>query len=205
MKNILALFICLILLATTFISSYGEALKINDEIIQNKDLKSRTTDWEFFETLTTEVQIDAGENYYIKFDNDTLKLEEMPPKDLPDECYQALGIVPDWLKDNLTYKFRQLSNSNRITYANLIINSPEPKYIDEIAFCIAHTSVEALQHQYMFPQLFTDNAKYIYQNDQYLSYVDIVEKTDYTTISYKNKTNVSQELPGGLVIKIKPM
>jgi len=104
-------------------------------------------------------------------------------------------MVPQWLKENLTYKLRQLPDSYRSIYANLIINSPDPKYIDEIAFCIAHTSVESLQHQYMFPEIFTDNAMLIYENDEYLNYVDIVEGVDYTTVSYKNATNVSLELP----------
>ncbi|UCH89417.1 MAG: transglutaminase domain-containing protein, partial [Thermoplasmata archaeon] len=155
----------------------------------------RDTDWEIVDTLTTTVQIDAGNNFYIHFDNETLKLDAMQPVDLPAECDSALAMVPAWLKDNLTYKFRQLSPSFRTTYANLIINAPDSKYRDEIAFCVAHTSVKTLTHQYFFPQLLTDNAQLIYQNDQYLSYVDVVEKADYTTISYKNKTNVSFEVP----------
>ncbi len=157
--------------------------------------QTANSDWELMETITKTVQIDAGEKYYIYFDNETLELKSMVPVELPDECDQAIDLVPVWLKDNLTYKFRQLSASHRVTYANLIINSLDTRYIDEIAFCIAHSAVEALENQYFFPELLTDNAKFVYQNDQHLSYVDIVEKSDYTTISYKNKTGVSHEVP----------
>ncbi len=152
-------------------------------------------EWGIIESYTTTVQIDAGEKYYVYLDNENLELIAMPTAEIPTECQQAIGKVPAWMRDNLTYKFRQLPQSDQIKFANLIINAPDPKYVDEIAFSIAHTSVESLRHQYTLPQIFTDNAKYIYQNDQYLPYADIVEKTDYTTISYKNKTNVSRELP----------
>jgi hypothetical protein len=155
----------------------------------------RATSFDYYESITTTVQIDAGERFYVYFDNGSLELKAMPPVELATECTQALTLAPAWLRDNLTYKFRQLNSNQQKTFANLIINSPDSRYIDEIAFCIAHSSVEALQNQYMFPQLFTNNAKYIYQNDQYLDYVEIVEKTDYTTLSYKNQTNVSFELP----------
>ncbi len=156
---------------------------------------TRTPEWTPIKTFSTTVQIDAGEKFYIKLDNETIQLEPMPPVDLPDECDQALTMVPEWLVDNLTYKFRQIGQSRQIELANQIINSPDPKYRDEIAFCIAHTSYEALQSQYFFPGLLTENAQYIYQNDQYLDYVEIVEKSDYTTLSYKNKTEVALELP----------
>jgi hypothetical protein len=151
--------------------------------------------WEFMDTLTTEVFIKPGEKFYIYFDNQTNKLKAMDIPKLTDECYQALDLVPEWIKNNLTFKLSQLSANDQTTYANLIINSPDSKYIDEIAFCIAHSSIDSLKHTYTFPDLLTDNAKYIYKNDQYLSYVTLVEKSDYTTISYKNKTGVSLEVP----------
>jgi hypothetical protein len=152
-------------------------------------------DWVQVKTLSTTVQIDAGENFWIKFDNGTLGLEAEPPVDLPVECDTALTMVPNWLVDNLTYKFRKLDASHQVEMANLIINSPDPNYRDEIAFCIAHLAPEALQHEYFFADLLTENAQYIYQNDQYLDYVEVVEKSDYTTLSYKNKTEVALELP----------
>jgi hypothetical protein len=170
----------------------GEFASKVDNTIQSG---SRASSWGIVDTITTTVQIDAGEKYYIYFDNTTGELKNMEMPSLADECQQALALVPEWIRSNLTFKLRQLSNDDQKTYANLIINAHDSKYIDEIGFVVAHSSLDALQHTYYFPQLITDNAKYIYQNEQYLPYVDIVEKTDYTTLSYKNKTNTSHELP----------
>jgi hypothetical protein len=147
-----------------------------------------------FMSLTTTVAIDAGENFYLYFDPDNRELVTESPYDLPPECDLALEMVPEWMRFNLSYKFRQLSSDYRTTFANLIINSPDEKYIDEIGFVIAHSAVDNLQDDYFFPELITHNAQLIYENDQYLNYVEIVEKDDYTTVVYKDKDNNSMEL-----------
>jgi hypothetical protein len=199
MRKILISFFCVIILSLNLVSTLAAAQDKSspEELNQYSRLQGggSGTEWELMDTITETVQIDAGERFYIYLDNETDQLKAMAPIDLPDECDQAINRVPEWLKDNLTYKFRQLSPGNRVTFANLILNSPDNLYIDEIAFCIAHSSVESLEHQYFFPDLLTHNAQLVYLNDVYLDYVDIVEKTDYTTISYKNKTGVSHEVP----------
>ncbi len=187
--------ICLIFLVCFTGVVYADGRSRARIIIEPPPEEDQEPNWIFIKNFTTTVQIDAGEKYFLYFDNKNLEMRVMPDINLPTECVQALSMVPSWLKDNLTYKFRQLSPSKQVTYANLIINSPDPKYIDEIAFCIAHSSVESLEHQYMFPQLLTDNAKYTYQNDQYISYANIIEKPDYTTIRYYDADNVTHELP----------
>jgi hypothetical protein len=150
---------------------------------------------DLFASIKQTVQIDPGEMFYIYFDPGDDELSTRPPEDLPPECDQALALVPEWLRLNLSYKFRQLSSDFQTTYANLILDSPDDKYIDEIAFVIAHTAVENLQDDYFFPELITHNAQLIYENDQYLHYVEIVEREDFTTAIYKDKTNMSCELP----------
>ena len=147
-----------------------------------------------FDSISTTAWIDSGERFYIYFDPQDLELEARPPPNLPPECIQALAMVPDWLKGNLSNKFRELNNDFQVEYANLIINSPDAKYIDEIAFVIAHSAVQNLQDDYFFPELITHNAQLIYDSDQYLTYVDIVEKSDYTTVVYRDKDNITTEL-----------
>ena len=55
-------------------------------------------------------------------------------------------------------------------------------------------TVQNLQNDYFFPELITHNAQLVYDNDQYLNYVDIVERSDYTTVVYKDKDNLTIEL-----------
>ncbi|UCE38290.1 MAG: FG-GAP repeat protein [Thermoplasmata archaeon] len=70
-------------------------------------------------------------------------------------------------------------------YADLILNSAAI-YKDEIGFAMAHMPAENLksmgQNQ---SQLLVDNAELIYEIDQYLDYVEVIEKDDYTTTRYK--------------------
>ncbi|MCK4718452.1 MAG: S8 family serine peptidase, partial [Thermoplasmata archaeon] len=158
-----------------------------------------TTPWKvekvLVDTITSTVQIDVGDMFYVYFDPVDMGLTAKPPEGLPEECTQALDIVPEWLRSNLSYKFRQLSEEYQITYANLILNSPEDRYVDEIAFCVAHTAVSNLQDEYFFPELFTHNAQLIYENDQYLDYVEVVEMEDHTTVLYNDEDNLSVLLP----------
>ncbi|UCG68256.1 MAG: hypothetical protein JSV09_10585, partial [Thermoplasmata archaeon] len=172
----------------------GESLEEEEPVESSEPTETEEDESDLFRTLSTTVQIDPGEMFYIYFDPEDNEIAARPPEDLPDECDLALEMVPDWLKGNLSYKFRRLSSDFQTIYANLIINSPEERFIDEIAFVIAHTAVENLQDDYFFPELITHNAQLIYDADQYLKYVQIVERGDYTTVIYKDKDNISVEL-----------
>jgi hypothetical protein len=173
----------------------GDNPDTNEDSIPIEGTEGDEPESDLFASITQTVQIDPGEMFYIYFDPGDDELSTRPPEDLPPECDQALALAPEWLRDNLSYKFRQLSSEFQTTYANLILNSPDDKYIDEIAFVIAHTAVENLQDDYFFPELITHNAQLIYENDQYLHYVEVVEKGDFTTTIYKDKNNLSYELP----------
>jgi hypothetical protein len=63
----------------------------------------------------------------------------------------------------------------------------QPKMFDEIAFVIAQTSPEILRTMSRMGQadIVTRNAKTIYEYAPMLPYLKLVEKPDYTTISYK--------------------
>ncbi|UCE73542.1 MAG: VCBS repeat-containing protein, partial [Methanomassiliicoccales archaeon] len=70
-------------------------------------------------------------------------------------------------------------------YADLILDASS-QFKDEIGFAIAHTPSENLKAMGNNQiQLFVDNAELIYEIDQYLDYVEVVEKEDYTTTRYR--------------------
>jgi hypothetical protein len=83
-------------------------------------------------------------------------------------------------------------------YADLILDS-QSKYKDEIAFAIAHTPTENLKAlSTNQSQIFVDNAELIYEIDQHLDYVQVIEKGDYTTTRYKfgePGSTIDRELP----------
>lgn len=68
-------------------------------------------------------------------------------------------------------------------YADLILEN-EFKFVDEIAFAIAHTSATVLLRGDVFPELFVENAKLLYLNDKYIDYADIVDYGDFASRNY---------------------
>jgi len=145
-------------------------------------------------TFQADVLIPPGEDFALTFRPREMHFgpKEIPP--LGDECDEALSLVPGWMRVNLTHKFRLLSSEDRTTFANLIINSPDVNYRDEIGFVIAHSTPQTLTDDNFFPELFTHNAELIYEHAQILDYVELVEKGDYTTLVYSKGFNRTIEL-----------
>ncbi|MDI6916697.1 MAG: PQQ-binding-like beta-propeller repeat protein [Thermoplasmatales archaeon] len=80
-------------------------------------------------------------------------------------------------------KYRNLSYLEE--YVNLILDV-ENEYVDEIAFCIAHTSVDVLTDDDVYPDVFRKNAELIYEinNTGGIQYANLVEKGDISTGDY---------------------
>ncbi len=107
----------------------------------------------------------------------------------------ALQKVPHWIKADLENVLRQLNPEKQIIWSNVINNAQDP-YIDEIAFCIAHSSVVYLNSVYSNPQLFIENAQLLYSIDSQLSYVQIIDHGNsmadpdyYSTTKYRKMDN----------------
>ena len=113
---------------------------------------------------------------------------------LPRECWDALDIVPEWIRDDLFLKFRVLPYDPAIALAKEILDSEGNETLDEIAFVAAHISVETATNEYFFPGIITHNADLVYSHDELIPFAAIVEKEDYTTIVY-NTTQGELELP----------
>jgi hypothetical protein len=66
--------------------------------------------------LSDTVWIPQGGQFYLKFDQATQSLVEMkkpdPTAGMPDPIVEAIDRSPDWLKDNITRKFEQLSDKD---------------------------------------------------------------------------------------------
>ncbi|MFW3145612.1 MAG: transglutaminase-like domain-containing protein [Thermoplasmatota archaeon] len=141
-----------------------------------------------------EALVGPGDDIFLAVDPNTLTVQPESQPPLSRAAENALDLVADWLRLNLTHKFRLLPGDDQTAFANLIINAPDERYRDEIAFCIAHSTPETLRDQYFFPQLLTDNARLIYEHDALLDYVRIVEKDDHTTLAYLQEDGSEVEL-----------
>ncbi|MCK5773369.1 MAG: hypothetical protein KAH57_06230, partial [Thermoplasmata archaeon] len=154
--------------------------------------------WDELTSYTSTVLVDPGDDLGFRFDPYSEIDLMLDPKEGPflhPDCQEALEMVPEWMRINLTHRFRTLPREEQATFARLIIDAENESYIDEIAFTISHLNVETLRNDNFFPELISHNARLIYQNAQYLSYVEILEKEDHTTLLYKNEYNISTELP----------
>jgi len=68
-------------------------------------------------------------------------------------------------------------------YVNLILDV-ENEYVDEIAFCVAHTSPGVLTDEDVYLDVFKKNAELIYEIDPYIKYANLVEVGNYSTGDY---------------------
>jgi hypothetical protein len=150
-------------------------------------------DWVLRDTVSACVMIPAGQCYAVQFDHRSGSLEAISPEEeLSDVATSALAKAPKWLYDDLKDSFLRLGDLQE-TYANLIVNAQDP-YIDEIAFQVAHIAPETLADPqvFLYLHMLVENAELLYEIDQYLDYVDIVEAVDiddptnyYSTTSYR--------------------
>ena len=110
---------------------------------------------------------------------------------------RAVDRVEPWLRRDLAVQLGRLgTNGNR--YANLVIDCPDARWVDEIAFTVAHTPPEVLT-QVPNVKVLQDNARHLYEQDADLQYADLVERSgadgNYTTVSYLNLTGARHEYP----------
>ena len=140
-----------------------------------------------------------GDFTAFKYNSASGRLEYIPVDfTIAGECYAAIDRAPNWLKNELILKFRLLNKYGRDDdFAELILNCEE-KYTDEVAFVIAHSSIQALTNSRFAKdiEVIVRNAEFIYNIDDSLKYVDLVEYGDfesgdyYTTTKYMVRTGV---------------
>lgn len=143
------------------------------------------------DTITT--IIPTGQSLVISFDpsTETLNIENtvFPLSPVQDS---AIARAPLWLKADLYDNFRRFEFSMTADWvAQLIIDAPDP-YVDEIAFQAAHLPPTMLGN-YMYSDMLMQNAELLYEMDQSLNFVEIIDvgtsadndyysTTRYTTI-----------------------
>jgi hypothetical protein len=77
---------------------------------------------------------------------------------------------------------QEVNYSRVLGYADAL-NSIEQRCVDELAFSVAHSAVEALRAS--SPGVYAENARSIYKNDEFLDYVQVVDYPDHSTTKYR--------------------
>ena len=146
--------------------------------------------WTLLDSISFNSYIQPGNYLGISFDNTTNEIvfcsnffELFCP-----EAIAALDKAPQWMRPALENIFLQLEPDKQLEWAEVINNATDP-YIDEIAYSIAHTSAEYLSSPYCYPEIFTENASYLYAADITLDYVEIMDYgTSITDDNYYSTT-----------------
>ncbi|RKZ34016.1 hypothetical protein DRQ33_03075 [bacterium] len=116
-----------------------------------------------------------GEMVYIRVDANSDVVEAVDSREpLPEDCNSAIDISPVWLRNDLYQSFRHLPSERAEELAGEILAAPEEQ-IDEIAFCVAHLSPQALTDTRFDTELLSLNAYWIYRLADSLDYVELVE------------------------------
>jgi len=131
--------------------------------------------WETLEAISAHVRVPAGDSYEVRVSSARPGLTELlPGEPLTEAARQAVARAPTWLADPLADNFRRLGLEEQDQFAELILAADDP-WVDEVAFQVARMAPESLTHSLFTPDLITDNARMIYEHDQVLQYVNVVD------------------------------
>jgi hypothetical protein len=163
--------------------------------------------WSIVDQINFDMYLEAGHHFSVYFDAAQTMLDSINPAysyHLTTAALQAIDKAPAWLRNDLRWVFSNLSQDYQNIWAGAINDAQDP-YIDEVAFSVAHSSFAYLTDNYGTPGLFEENAETLYDHDQYLDYVQIVDygssATDsnyYSTTRYytiSNGDTVEREVP----------
>ncbi len=142
--------------------------------------------------------------YKVNFNEKSVEEMVLPDYNLTPVAEEIVEEAPEWLKTDLLENLRRMDVSLQSKMADLILNNEDPKIMDELYFQIAHLSISTLSR--IDPQLLVVNAHYIYEIDEELSYVDVVDygtflsdSDYYSTTKYrvidKNGDTIWVEIP----------
>jgi len=131
-------------------------------------------DWSPVLDLELNFRLGAKQQYGLEYDNfSSTAVPFGSPGVLSAEGKQAVNKAPTWMQTELASVLASLQPDKQTLWANLILATQDP-YVDEVAFCVANSSPQYLNSSYALPELFTENAFYIYNIDSQLSYVEVV-------------------------------
>ncbi|MCF7792399.1 MAG: T9SS type A sorting domain-containing protein [Candidatus Cloacimonetes bacterium] len=163
--------------------------------------------WVLVDSLDLEAILNNGDLLGARFDHISSQINVVSNflDLLTSDALAALEKSPKWLRPALQNKFTQLDTDTQNELAAVINNSYDP-HIDEIAFAIAHSSVQFLSSDFCYPELFDYNAMLLFVADLNLDFVQIVDygtsTTDenyYSTAKYwkidENGDTVEFEIP----------
>ncbi len=149
-----------------------------------------TYNWNIADSALMQLMIPPGGRAVIMGDTVIKRLVnwDVPDWALTPLALRAVDAAPDWLKDEMADNLSNLSPELQDTYALYVLNCPDQRYLDELCFQIAHVGPEILSHQDFDPEMLLENVRFLYQLDDTLDYVRVIDVPGpdyYSTTVYR--------------------
>ena len=166
------------------------------------DLVTGEENGTFFRFLNTGTPEDPS---FIALNSGSIYYDTSASSPIGDVIAEARGTVLGPTTLNVDRLVKEYQDEDVIIFADLI-NSAEKRYVDELAFIIAHTNENVLRAMTGTIDLndpectydagiLLDHVEEHYKLKGKLAYADIREKGDYTTLWYISGDGVKKELP----------
>jgi len=161
-------------------------------------------EWIAVDSLQLNTILRAGQQYGMQFNSQTQAMQLCSSMGyIIPEARSAINKSPNWLKADLENVFSQLTTVRQQMWAEIINDAVDP-YIDEIAFSIAHSSVQYLGSNFSDPALFVENAQMLYSIDAELPYVSIMNYgTSTTNPDYYSTTTYYKTTADSQIVQVQ--
>ncbi|MBN1577549.1 MAG: hypothetical protein JW913_13405 [Chitinispirillaceae bacterium] len=158
--------------------------------------------WQPLDSLSSICRVPAKSRVHFVIDRNSGIITAIPSPStqaLTAKALQAIARSPRWLAVALEDRFAGMSAARQDSYAATILDARDP-YVDEVAFTIAHLSVEVLNNKSFYADIITENAQGVYCADSVLEYVEIIDSGSaatggdyYSTTRYRVKKDGATE------------
>jgi hypothetical protein len=150
-----------------------------------------------------DIMLPAGDQYGLRFSTQLADAEPFSSLgELLPESVAAVDRAPEWIRLELQKTLHQLEPDRQLAFAGLINSASDP-YVDEIAFCVATSFPEYLNSSFALPELFTENAEWIYSIADELPYVEVIDTGSAATGgSYHSTTRYWKKDDGGNLVQM---
>lgn len=128
-------------------------------------------------------------------DDEELDVTQPANNRLTAAAEEAIASAPTWLAGDLRAQLRSCPLGTQDQFAELILECPDERLLDEVTFVVAHLAQQSVSMSDL--HLITRNAELIYEMVDLLDYVDIVEHEGdepYTTLAYTMRTDIGEEV-----------
>lgn len=155
------------------------------------------------DSLVKSLFVPAGEEYAVRFDQVNRALREtLLPYSISPTAISAIAIAPRWVQADMELNLQYLTTDQQNELGALLLSLTDPRLVDEVAFSIAHLGRYILADGDFDHTILRDNAELMYEIDEELDFVEIVDYDLGDGDFYSTTRYVTVDGPDTVVVEI---